>query len=43
MEENNIDLISCGVNVIDEQDNVIQKLEKLPATDAVIRKKNEYQ
>ncbi|MCR5143835.1 MAG: glycosyltransferase [Lachnospiraceae bacterium] len=39
MEENNIDLTSCGVNVIDEQDNVIQKLEKLPATDAVIRKK----
>lgn len=42
MKENNLDIISCDVRVIDEQGNTIQMMKNLPNTDKKIRKKLQY-
>ena len=39
MQDNDLDIISCDVNVIDENDNIIQKMYNLPSADGQIRKK----
>ncbi|MBO6154376.1 MAG: glycosyltransferase [Lachnospiraceae bacterium] len=39
MQDNDLDIISCDVNVIDEDDNIIQKMYNLPSVDGQIRKK----
>lgn len=39
MQDNNIDLLSCDVAVIDENDHIIQKMINLPSADKKIKRK----
>lgn len=42
MEQRGLDICSCDVAVIDEQDRLIQKMTNLPSTDRAIRRKLKY-